>query len=335
MITIGSAVLVLLCLLVAYTAFRVRHINRALKPDGAFSTVDGVRLHYHFLPGSGNTAGKPVLVFLHGASGNAYDMKLAFEAALRGREALLFVDRPGLGFSEIGDAGHVTPDGQARLIAGLLEQLRIDNAVVVGHSFAGAVTAALGLAAPDRVRGLAFLAPVTHVWPGGVTWYYSVAALPVLGWLFSWTLTLPAGERLASASMANVFHPDPAPAGYHRSIRLPLLFRPGRFRANARQIFGLKQALRSQSPRYCDLTQPALVVTGTDDTVVWPSIHCEGLLRDLPAAELVVLDRAGHMPHHTHTQAICTGLCRLVQRVEAERGQGALDRRGITRRQPA
>ncbi|GAB4520404.1 MAG: alpha/beta hydrolase [Roseibium sp.] len=307
----------ILLLLAVYTGLKAGKIHRRHAPDGSFATVDGVKLHYHYFPASGSGSGRPVLVFLHGASGNAYDTRLAFEEDCRGRFPVLFVDRPGLGHSQRGTDAHVPPDGQARLIAGLLEQLEIDRAVIVGHSLAGAVTAALGLAAPERVKGLAFLAPVTHVWPGGVTWYYTLAALPVIGWLFTWTLTLPVGERLAPAAMRNVFHPDAAPPDYASAIRLPLLFRPRSFRANAEQICRVRESVRAQAPRYPALTQPALVVTGTDDTVVWPSIHCEGLVRDLPDVELVILDRAGHMPHHTRTGDICAALDRLVRRVEA------------------
>jgi pimeloyl-ACP methyl ester carboxylesterase len=309
--------LAILASLAVYTGFKVRRINRRHGPDGSFATVEGVRLHYHFFPGPEGSHRRPVLVFLHGASGNACDTRLAFEEVYRGRYPVLFVDRPGLGHSERGNGAHVPPEGQARLIAGLLERLAIENAVIVGHSLAGSVTAALGLIAPERVRGLAFLAPVTHVWPGGVNWYYTLTALPVIGWLFTWTLTLPVGERLAPAAMRNVFHPDRPPMDYDGAIRLPLLFRPNSFRANAEQICRVKEAVRAQAVHYPALKQPALVVTGTDDTVVWPSIHCEGLLRDLPDVEVLMLDRAGHMPHHTHTGDICGALDRLVERVEA------------------
>jgi len=325
----------LAALLAVYTAFKVHLIRRQLTPDGAFASIDGVRLHYHFFPSATPCGETPVLVFLHGASGNAFDMRLAFERAYRGRVPSLFVDRPGLGFSEQGEAAHATPHGQARLVDGLLEHLGINSAVVVGHSLAGSVTAALGLSSGERVKGLAFLAPVSHVWPGGVNWYYTLAALPVIGWLFTWTLTLPVGERLAPAAMKNVFHPDPAPPTYAEDIGLPLLFRPASFRANARQICCIKEAVRAMSRDYPTLCQPTLIVTGTEDTVVWPSIHCEGLLKDIADSELVMLDRAGHMPQHTHTEEILAGLDRLLQRVAQKQEDGATTLKVPEIRQPA
>lgn len=299
-----------------YTLVQVRQIRQSYQPDGSVFEAGGVNLHYHLhsVPEQGKRA--PVLVFLHGASGNAYDMKMAFLEVLEGRHSLLFIDRPGLGFSSCGFPGSDLPAGQAEAIAGLLEALEIETAVVVGHSLGSAVTAALGLAVPERVKGLAFLAPVSHAWPGGVNWYYTLAAMPVIGALFCWTLTLPVGGLLAPRAMTNVFLPDPAPQDYADGIRLPLLFRPSSFRANARQIAFLKPEIIRQSRSYSKLQQPALVVSGTQDTVVWPSIHCEGLLRDLQNAQLLMLDEAGHMPHHTHTEDIAKALSQLVRRVE-------------------
>lgn len=331
---LAAALLAAVALPVGYTLVRTRQIRGDNRAGGTFTRIDGVRLHYHLSEPEGTGRDLPVLVFLHGASGNALDLKLAFEAGLRHRYRLLFVDRPGLGFSERGGARHQAVDAQARLIAGLLEALSIDGAVVVGHSLGAAVAAALGLAAPGRVRALAFLAPASHPWPGGVAWYYSLAAVPLIGWLFCRTLTLPVAERLAAAAMENVFAPEPAPEGYAEAIRVPLLFRPDSFRANAEQIAMLKPSLEAQSPLYPGLMQPAVIVTGTRDTVVWPSIHSEGLLRDLPQAELVVLDGAGHMPQHTRTDDCVAALERLVRRA-AEAAPAAPERADRTALQPA
>ena len=328
-IVLFTAVAVLL-LLATYTFWRVRQIEAKIRPDGLFMAVDGVLVHYHFFPAREERAEDPVLVFLHGASGNGYDTRLAFLNHLEGKYPLLFVDRPGLGFSGRNGSDHDTPEGQAQLLARFLEKLGVQAAIVVGHSLGGAVTAALGLAVPERVRGLAFVAPVSHPWPGGVNWYYRLAATPFIGQIFSWTVMLPIAERLAPAAIENVFYPDKAPENYTARISVPLMFRPGTFQANARDIVHLKKAVTAQSKRYSLLTQPALIVSGTEDTVVWPSIHCEGLLKDLSGAELIMLDRAGHMPHHTHAPHIAAALDGLVARLRSEKN--AIDAPGDGRR---
>ncbi|MBN9672410.1 alpha/beta hydrolase [Labrenzia aggregata] len=302
----------------AYTAWRAHQISDRIRPDGSFATVDGVKLHYHFVPASGEGKDAPFLVFLHGASGNAYDTLMAFRKALEGRYGLLFLDRPGLGFSERDFSRHSSPEGQAELIEALLERLGIGRAIVIGHSYGAAVTAALGLRAPERVTGLAFLAPASHPWPGDVDWYYKLAAMPVAGEIFARTVALPSAEMLAPTAIERVFSPNRVPDDYSSRTRLPLVFLPSTFRANSADIAGLKESVTRQSKRYPSLSQPALVVTGTRDKVVWPSIHSEGLMRDLPDADLLVLEGGGHMPHHTHTDEIISALDKLVLRVEAK-----------------
>ncbi|MBO6757921.1 MAG: alpha/beta hydrolase [Roseibium sp.] len=310
---------------IAYTAFRLRQIHAEYEADGAFADFDGVRLHYHFFPAAAAGSAAPTLVFIHGASGNAYDQMLAFSERFAGAYALLFVDRPGLGFSGRDMRGHASPRAQAELIKRLLKQLEIDRCIVIGHSLGASVTAALGLIDPERVKGLVFLAPATHPWPGGVNWYYSVASWPLIGRLFCWTLTLPVAERLMEKSITRVFEPSPAPDGYAAAIKAPLLFRPHSFRANAMDIARLKPHLVEQSELYPDLLQPTVVITGSEDTVVWPSIHSEGLVRDLPNARLVVLDGTGHMPHHSDGPHVAAEIEKLVKDVNDAAGRFLLE----------
>ena len=156
-----------------YTRFQSERIEAQFPPAGEFAEVAGVRLHYVDRPVEGSD--KPPVVFLHGASGNLNDQRVAFESQLADSRRLIFIDRPGHGYSQRG--GAETPAQQADLIAGLLEQLGIEKAVIVGHSLGSASTAALGVLYPEKVQGLVFLAPATHEWPGGVTW------LSQSGWL--------------------------------------------------------------------------------------------------------------------------------------------------------
>lgn len=300
----------------AYTAYRSRRIDQAFIADGSISHLDGVQVHYHYFekdrPKTCNSD-RTVLLFIHGASGNARDQMLAFKDEFLGEYSLLFVDRPGLGHSQRCSPSYASPRVQARLILKLLAELGVRRCLVVGHSFGASVAAALAIESPSLVKGCAFLAPATHPWPGGVNWYYRVAALPFVGWLFCWTLTLPVGQLLAPYSIRGVFFPSEPPAGYAEHIHLPLLFRPRTFRANAFDIARLKSHLEEQSRQYGSIGQPCLIVTGTEDTVVWPSIHSEGLKRDLPNSSLIRLEGAGHMPHLTHSREIAGHIRQLAE----------------------
>ncbi|WP_247647876.1 alpha/beta fold hydrolase [Pannonibacter phragmitetus] len=290
--------------LALYTELRRRRINARHKPAGTLGFVDRAYVHYVRSWPPAVSGDVPRLLFIHGASGNLQDLHLAFAPHFKDTHEMLFVDRPGLGFSERNLPPDASPRDQARRIAALLKMLDFGPAVVIGHSFGASVAAALALEAPERVRGLVFLAPATHPWNGGVAWYYKLAALPVIGELFCRTLALPAAERLAPASMRNVFAPASVPEGYDTAIGVDLLFRPESFRANAMDLAAFNRHLAEQCRHYGAITQPALAITGDQDTVVWPSIHSKGLARDLPNCRLIELPGAGHMPQHSHTEEI-------------------------------
>lgn len=300
-------------LLAGFTLFRSRQIERRYPPVGSFCEVNGLKLHYwRRKPKALASADRPTVVLIHGASGNLLDLKMSLEHAFPADVDLLFVDRPGLGYSGRDMGRHMTPRAQARVIARLLDELEIRNCVLVGHSYGASVVAALALVAAEKVRGCVMIAPATHPWPGGVTWYYRLAALPVVGPLFCWTLTLPVASLVAPASMKHVFAPEPVPADYHDRIGVPLLYRPRSFRANAMDIAELNRALADQASSYSQISQPMVVFTGTQDSVVWPSIHSEGLVRDCQNARMEVLSGAGHMPQHAHAATIAAAVCELA-----------------------
>src|SRR5208282_4840577 len=104
------------------------------------------------------------------------------------------------------------------------------------HSLAGALGLAMALDAPEFVRGLVLISPVSHPWPGGVAWYYRLAASRALGPLFRRLIVLPAGLAYMNAGVRSVFDPTPPPPGYVAGTRLPLVLRPLHFKANAEDV---------------------------------------------------------------------------------------------------
>ena len=270
-------------------------IERRHPPAGVFAQIGGAAIHHVHVP-AGETADLPPVVFIHGASGNLLDQMVPVRPLLEGRAEMLFLDRPGHGWSERGGA-NASPFEQAATIVALMDTLGIERAVIVGHSFGGAVAATLALAHPDRVAGLVFVAAATHPWPGaGTSWYYSLSSVPVIGRLFTETLAWPGGSlRMRGASVC-VFSPNPMPEAYLEDAAIPLVLRPAAFRWNAADVAGLYDHVAAVAPRYGEIAAPTVVISGNRDTVVYEEIHSEGLARDIPGAEIVWVDNLGHKP---------------------------------------
>lgn len=281
-------------------------------PIGDRVPVDGHDVHVI----ARGQAGPPVLM-IHGASANAREFDWTLAPLLSGDHRVLMADRPGHGYSERPGEAHRL-GVQARQMAGVLDTLAPgEPAVVVGHSFGGAVALRLALDHPDKVRALVLSAPVSHDWGGGgAAWYNAWASPPVLGPVFS-QLAPVAGPVQVEGGVDSVFHPAPKPEDYYQRSAIGLLFRPGAFRANARDVDALQAELAAQEVRYGELTLPIVVYSGAKDTVIKPQLHVGRLKKQAADVTLVALAHEGHMPHHAEAEAMAHAVARLARGGEA------------------
>ena len=255
-------------------------------------------------------AGPPVLM-IHGASANAREFIWTLAPKLEQGFRVLMADRPGHGHSQRPPRADRL-GVQAAQMAGVLEKMAPgEQAIVVGHSFGGAVALRLALDRPELVKGLVLLAPVTHDWGNyGHAWYNRFAASRVTGPVFSQVVPF-VGPAQVGAGIGNVFDPSPAPENYYEKSGIGLLFRPPAFRANARDVRVLDRELAEQSKRYGELTMPVVVFSGSKDTVITPAKHTARLKKQVPL-DLVILPEEGHMPHHRHGDAVADAIRRLA-----------------------
>lgn len=302
------AVVFILAALAAITFAGTRLIERGHPPAGRFIAIPGGRLHVLEL----GPAGAPAVVLLHGASGNLGDMRLALGERLAQRYRVILVDRPGHGWSDRpGGRRDSSPAAQAALIHGALTQIGVGRAIVLGHSWSGALATAYALAYPDAVAGLVLLAPVTHRWSGGVGWINNVVTTPVIGPLIAYTLVLPAGYVLTAPGVNSVFAPQTPPPGYAARTGVRMVLRPSEFIANAQDLVGLKSFVTAQAPHYGEIEAPVAVIAGDDtDAIVYTDIHARALARQIPQATLTVLPGVGHMVHYAAAD-------RIVQAIDA------------------
>lgn len=265
----------------------------------------------------------PPLVFIHGASTSLLDPLYAFRPVLEGRAHLLFVDRPGHGLSDRGPDANILPDAQGDAIARLMELRGFDRAIVVGHSYGGAVAAAMTLDHPERVIGTLFLAPALYPWPGGVAWYYNLAATRFLGAAFCQLVVPWAGRLAMKAAARGVFSPDPMPNDYLETTRAAEALAPAVFRHNAREISALLAWTERTHHRYRMIEAPTAIITGSRDDIVSPELHSWRLSRELLQTELSVVDGLGHKPDIHATELVVAAIEKLAGSARGQRvGKG-------------
>lgn len=294
-----------------FTAWKARSIEAAFPNIGERTDVGGYSLNALHIPKPPN-ADLPPIVFIHGASGNLRDQAVAFLKPLEGRAEMLFVDRPGHGYSDRGGPENDFPDGQAHAIAKLMERYGIEKAIISGHSFGGAIATSFAFLHPDKTAGLLLLSAATHPWPGGVDWYYNVSSTPYLGWLFTRLLTLPAGMALIDGATRSVFHPNPRPDKYVEDGAPALVLRPTNFRNNAADVANLNAYVARAQPRYREIIAPTVIITGDTDAIVAEEIHSTGLARDIQGSELVWIHNLGHKPDYIVTDVAIAAIEKIA-----------------------
>lgn len=291
-------------------------IERTWPPLGTMLRIDGLDMHVRDVPAA---PGAPVLLLIHGASGNLREPLAALSAALGGRFRLIGVDRPGHGHSSRGPRAISDPALQADLIAHLLDARLAAPCIALGHSWGAAVAAGLAQRHPDKVAGLVLVAPATHPWPGGVSRRTRFFALPYVGRLAAEIAVVPLGLLLAAGAVRTIFAPDAAPHDYSCRVGALLAVRPKTFVANCRDVVDLYGHLVRLSARYCEISAPTEIVTGDRDPIVSAAIHSYGLARDIPGARLIILQGAGHMPHWSRTPEVAAA----IERVAGSRARAA------------
>lgn len=289
------AVVVTLAVLALVTQTGVSMLERNYPPEGRFVDVKGARLHVVEL-GPTYAPGLPI-VLVHGASSSLQVMRKPLGDMLAKNRRVILIDRPGHGWSTRERVEDSTPAIQARMIDEALGKLGIDRAIVVGHSWAGALMPALALANPKRVAAIMMLSPVAYPWPGGVGNFNKIATVPVIGPLLAHTITLPLGTFLVEGGTRYVFAPQTMPDGYVEATAVRMVLRPQVFLSNAWDLTTLKAEVVKQSPSYPSIRIPVTIITGDADKTVSTNIHSRPFAAAVPQTKLVVLPNGGHMPH--------------------------------------
>ena len=230
----------------------------------------------------------PVLL-LHGQPGAAADWG-PVRAALGEAAHVIAIDRPGW------SPGTPVTDlaGNARAALDALERAGAVRATVVGHSLGAAVAAWLAGLAPERVGRLVLVAPAANTDSLGPVDY--LLAAPLAGWLLSVGAMAGGGLVLGAGPVRRwVSEATALDERYLRSAGRMLLAPPA-WRSFVREQRFLVRDLPELERRLPAISAPTSVVAGCADRVV-PIEAARRLAAQIPGAELIELEHAGHLLH--------------------------------------
>jgi pimeloyl-ACP methyl ester carboxylesterase len=275
--------------LVIFTAFTAWRVEKALPPRGQFIDISGARIHY-LDKGSG-----PPIVILHGLGGQMGNFTYALLERLTGASRVILVDRPGSGYSRRAPGGTGRLTEQASIIAEFIRKLDLQQPLLVGHSLGGAVALGVALDHPQVIRGLALVAPLTHL-PKSVPAPFRALNIKsdFVRWLVAWTVATPIGIRRGKAILDAIFSPDHAPADFPIRGGGILGLRPQSFFNTSSDMRAVNLDLPALVDRYGSLQVPVRILFGTSDAVLSPRVHGEAMKVKSPMVTLEFVP-GGHM----------------------------------------
>jgi pimeloyl-ACP methyl ester carboxylesterase len=265
-------------------------------PDSRFLEVNGLKVHYKT-----TGQGEPALILLHGFAASTFSWHAVMVPLSHNYQVVAF-DRPAFGLTErpISWSGEnpYSPEFQPKLTMGLIDQLGINKAILVGNSAGGAVAVLTALRYPERVQALILVDPAIYINSGGPGW------LRLLAWTPQMQHIGPLIARQIQSwgrNLAEMAWHDPSKitaedwAVYTRPTQVENWDKALWYLTAASQDLRLEEQLEK-------LHLPILVITGDDDRIV-PTEQSIRLASELPNAKLVVISDCGHLPQEERPQA--------------------------------
>lgn len=242
--------------------------------------VNGINLYYEE-----HGSGEPLLLIM---GFTAHSMLWMLQTPVLAQQFRVIVfDNRGVGRSDV-PPGPYTIRQMADDAAGLLDELGVEQARVIGWSMGGMIAQELALAHPQKVDRLVLLASLARAYDYANPWLtFAVearekaldrAGVAINGMPWIYTPTFMQQPDLVQTALAQALQ-DPFPATAQGVA--------AQAAACKGHIFG--DAL----DRIKGITAPTLVLVGAED-ILTPPIYAREMAERIPGARLQVLERGGH-----------------------------------------
>jgi pimeloyl-ACP methyl ester carboxylesterase len=263
-------------------------------PDSRFIQVNGMQVHYKQY-GSGS----PAIILLHGFGSSTFSWREVV-GPLSQKGTVIAYDRPAFGLTERplpgswkGDSPYGAKEN-VQLLFGLMDALKIQNAILVGNSAGGTVAIQAALQNSERVKGLVLVDPAVYT-AGGTRFglmapFVNTPQMNRVGPYLSRTIASDQGTEF----MKSAWH-DPTKitsaitAGYRKFLNID------DWDVALWEYTKAGTGNEGLADRLKELKMPVLVITGDDDQII-PTNLSVSLSGDIPGAKLALMPACGHVP---------------------------------------
>ncbi len=265
-------------------------VEQLVDADSKFVEVNGLNVHYKTYG-----QGEPTFILLHGFGASVFSWHEVTDP-LSEFGTVIAYDRPAFGLTERpleweGESPY-GPQAQVDIVIGLMDELGVEKAILVGNSAGGTVSMQVALQYPERVEALILVDAAVYAGGGAPSWSRPILKTPQMnhvGPLIARQLQAQGVEFIKTA-----WH-DPSKItqdifdGYQKPLQIENWDKALWQLTVASEESGLVE-------RLAEITMPTLVITGDDDRIV-PTEQSLRLADELPNAELKVIAQSGHLPH--------------------------------------
>ncbi|WP_300974153.1 alpha/beta fold hydrolase [Sphingomonas sp. LHG3406-1] len=275
-----------------YSARAARRAEELVPMDGRLVKAGPHRLHV-----TEQGEGRPLLL-IHGLGAQLRSFAQAMVDDLARDFRVIRVDRPGSGYSPRLASGSQHLTDQAEAIAALIDVLGLEKPILVGHSLGGALSLQVAERYPDKVGGLALVAPATRpVHNVPEVFRGLMVPLPLAG-LVSRTIAVPLGQAAQDKVLEQVFRPEPVPTDYLTAGGGALALRPGNIEAACGDLQLARSDADEMVARYPGMKIPTAILYGRGDNLLDWREHGEKTASEIPGARLTLVE-GGHMLPYT------------------------------------
>lgn len=259
----------------------------------------------------------PLIVLMHGFGASTFSWRKVIEPLGQYGEVIAY-DRPAFGFTErpsvtlgVDSYGF---EANFKILDDLIAKYATNRKVVlVGHSAGGQLAAEYARLNPTKVQGLILVDAAivtTGGSPEGLSWLYQIPQIDKLGPILVSSIAQTGDDVIRRSHFDQTQVTQEVLDGYRQPLKV---------KGWERAFWKFATASRDNDllANLATVKTPALLISGVADTIV-PVADQTKLQKLMPGSELVLIEKAGHLPHEEQPEAFMTGLEPFLTKLSAK-----------------